>query len=81
MVAVIAEDRDGDRGAMQGGVTEGVAADESHQESLLCRPAPCFSGTPLSPSRGNLRATRVPPDLPPQQDASFPTPGATHHAP
>ncbi|XP_049569113.1 sorting nexin-32 isoform X3 [Orcinus orca] len=49
--------------------------------SNTLRPAPCFSGTPLSSSRGNLRATRVPPDLPPQQDASFPTPGATHHAP
>ncbi|XP_066893682.1 sorting nexin-32 isoform X3 [Kogia breviceps] len=49
--------------------------------SNTLRPAPCFSGTPLSPSRGNLRATRVPPDLPPQQDASFPTPGAAHHAP
>ncbi|XP_007171020.2 sorting nexin-32 isoform X1 [Balaenoptera acutorostrata] len=49
--------------------------------SSMLRPAPCFSGTPLSSSRENLRATRVPPDLPPQQDASFPTPGATHHAP
>ncbi|XP_059788021.1 sorting nexin-32 isoform X9 [Balaenoptera ricei] len=49
--------------------------------SNTLRPAPCFSGTPLSSSRENLRATRVPPDLPPQQDASFPTPGATHHAP
>lgn len=43
------------------------------RSSLLCRPAPCFSGTPLSPSRGSLRAAtayfmafsgKSPPDFP-----------------
>lgn len=87
MAAIIAEDRN---------VRKGVVTRARNMERtalyqgplLLCRPAPCFSGTPFSPSRGSLRAARAccgafgdksPPNFP--QDATFPTTAATSHAP
>lgn len=59
------------------------------RSSLLCRPAPCFSGTPLSPSRGSLRAATAyfrafsgkspPPPFP--QPTTSPTTATTSQAP
>nr|XP_031546772.1 LOW QUALITY PROTEIN: sorting nexin-32 [Vicugna pacos] len=46
--------------------------------SNTLRPAPCFSGTPLSSSRGSLRACS---GIFRDKSPRLPTPGATSHAP